>query len=107
MIEIGVDFGGTKIEVAAIDADGHFLARLRAPNPGGYDAAIETVCKLVAEVEAEAGEGGLSNVSELYTRLPDAIRPYIFSQEWSATIVPARWGDSSGVRGAARLWRSP
>ena len=297
MIEIGVDFGGTKIEAAAMDAEGHFLARLRAPNPGHYDAAIETVCKLVAEVEAEAGEGtigvgapgsisprrkvirnanttwlndrefhrdlsaalgreirmandanclalseaidgaaagaavvfavivgtgcgggwvangrlieganglagewghiplpwpqehdlpappcwcgqrgcletwisgsglqrdygntwnetltseaivasarqaepraqvtfdryisrlarglavvcniidpdtivlggGLSNVSEIYARLPDAIRPYIFSQEWSAPIVPARWGDSSGVRGAARLWRS-
>jgi fructokinase len=49
--------------------------------------------------------GGMSNVTELYERLPDAVRPYVFSDAWTAKIVPARWGDSSGVRGAARLWR--
>ncbi|WP_035707153.1 ROK family protein [Niveispirillum irakense] len=49
--------------------------------------------------------GGLSNVEELYQRLPDAIRPYVFSDMWEARIVPARWGDSSGVRGAACLWQ--
>lgn len=49
--------------------------------------------------------GGLSNVAELYQRLPDAIRPYVFSDMWEARIVPARWGDSSGVRGAACLWQ--
>ncbi len=33
MIRIGVDFGGTKIEAAAVDAEGRFQARVRAPNP--------------------------------------------------------------------------
>ncbi|HEY4368133.1 MAG TPA: ROK family protein [Steroidobacteraceae bacterium] len=51
--QIGVDFGGTKIEVAALGSDGEFLARLRAPNPGSYDAAIRTVCELVAAVESQ------------------------------------------------------
>ncbi|SNS17828.1 MULTISPECIES: ROK family protein [unclassified Azospirillum] len=50
--------------------------------------------------------GGLSNVTELYERLPAAIRPHVFSDGWEAKIAPARWGDSSGVRGAARLWHS-
>lgn len=296
-IEIGVDFGGTKIEAAALDAHGNFLARLRAPNPGSYDASIRAVCELVASAESQAGQrgtigigtpgsisprtgvmrnanstylngrrfhedlsaalgreirlandanclalseavdgaaagcrvtfaiilgtgcgggfvvdgqlvegangiggewghiplpwptreefdatkcwcglrgcletwvsgsglqrdyaqsggtavdaqsiiraaregderalvafehyvsrlgraiavivnvldpdtfvlgGGMSNVPELYERLPDAVRPYVFSDAWAAKIVPARWGDSSGVRGAARLWR--
>ncbi len=296
LIQIGVDFGGTKIEAAALDADGNFLARLRAPNPGSYDAALRTVCELVANVESQAGGrgtvgigapgsisprtgvmrnanstylngrrfredlavamgrevrlandanclalsevvdgaavgsqvafaiiigtgcggglvvngrlvegangiggewghmplpwpmreefdatqcwcglrgcletwvsgsglqrdyvqtggdqldgesiirharagnalasaafdryvsrlgrgiaalvnaldpdtfvlgGGMSNVAELYERLPAAIRPYVFSDAWEAKILPARWGDSSGVRGAARLW---
>lgn len=36
MIRIGVDFGDTKIEVAALDAAGNFLARVRAPNPGRF-----------------------------------------------------------------------
>ncbi|MCI3131439.1 ROK family protein [Phenylobacterium aquaticum] len=55
MIRIGVDFGGTKIEAAALDADGRFLARLRAPNPRDYDAALRTVANLVADAEQEAG----------------------------------------------------
>ena len=48
--------------------------------------------------------GGMSNVSELYGALPQAVPPYVFSDTWHARILPARWGDSSGVRGAARLW---
>lgn len=295
-IQIGVDFGGTKIEAAALDRNGHFLARVRAPNPGNYDGALRLVCDLIGQVEQQAGAqgtvgvgtpgsisprtgtmrnansvylngrdfrkdlsaalgreikmandanclalsevvdgaaagskiafavilgtgcggglvvngqlvegahgvggewghiplpwptheeieapacwcgqrgcletwvsgsglqrdytratgesltgesivqqaregeaqaaaaleryihrlarglavicnvvdpdtivlgGGLSNVSELYERLPETIRRYVFSDTWSARIVPAKWGDSSGVRGAARLW---
>lgn len=48
--------------------------------------------------------GGLSNVPELYERLAGKIQPYVFSDVWEAEIVPAKWGDSSGVRGAAYLW---
>jgi fructokinase len=48
--------------------------------------------------------GGLSNVADLYSGLPGAIAPHVFSDNWSARLVQARWGDSSGVRGAARLW---
>src|SRR5690606_11902386 len=48
--------------------------------------------------------GGMSNVTELYARLPGIVRAHVFSDTWSARIVPAKWGDSSGVRGAARLW---
>jgi fructokinase len=295
-MEIGIDFGGTKIEAAALAADGRIIARCRMPNPGGYDAAIRMVCELVSQVERETGEhgsvgvgapgsvsprtgvmrnantvwlngrmfrqdleaalgrplrlandanclalseavdgaaagertafaviigtgcggglvidgrliegangiggewghimlppahgedpgpecwcgrrgcvetwvsgvgmardhstrsaqglsaeaivaaarggdrdalttvdryierlgralavicnildpdvfvfgGGLSNVHELYERLPGAILPHVFSDAWQAKLLPARWGDSSGVRGAARLWR--
>ncbi|MFZ9873223.1 MAG: fructokinase, partial [Steroidobacteraceae bacterium] len=32
------------------------------------------------------------------------IRRHVFSDAWAARIVRAQWGDSSGVRGAARLW---
>jgi fructokinase len=55
MIRIGVDFGGSKIEAAALDADGRFLSRRRRPNPGAYEAALAAVRDLVAEAEAEAG----------------------------------------------------
>ena len=55
MIRVGVDFGGTKIEAAAIDADGRYAARVREPNPGGYDEALGTVLRLVEAVERETG----------------------------------------------------
>jgi fructokinase len=70
VIRIGVDFGGTKIEVAALDADGNFLARMRVPNPGSYDAAIEAVCDLVAAAQNEVGEQGTIGVA-----VPGSISP--------------------------------
>ncbi len=57
-MRIGVDFGGTKIEAAVIGDDGAFLARRRETNPGGYDAAIAAVGRLVAAVESETGAAG-------------------------------------------------
>jgi fructokinase len=60
MIRIGVDFGGTKIEAAALDAEGRYVARIRTPNPGVYAAAIESVVWLVAEAERQAGVRGAS-----------------------------------------------
>jgi fructokinase len=48
--------------------------------------------------------GGMSNVADLYARLAAAAEPYVFADSWRATLASARWGDSSGVRGAARLW---
>lgn len=48
--------------------------------------------------------GGLSQLSHLYTQLPDLMAPHIFSDHVSVTIRPPRWGDAGGVRGAAWLW---
>src|SRR5215470_9700798 len=55
MVRIGVDFGGTKIEAAALDRDGQFLARVRAPTPRDYAASLTVICDLVAEAERQAG----------------------------------------------------
>lgn len=54
-MRIGVDFGGTKIEAAALDASGAVLARTRVANPGSYAAALEAVAEVVAGVERAAG----------------------------------------------------
>jgi len=48
--------------------------------------------------------GGMSNVEPLYDDLPEAIKPYVFTDVFSTEIVKAKHGDSSGVRGAAWLW---
>jgi len=71
-----------------------------------FGRALAVICNVVDPDIIVVG-GGISNVAELYAALPDAVRPHTFSREWSAPIVAARWGDSSGVRGAARLWRQP
>lgn len=48
--------------------------------------------------------GGMSNVRSLYERIPAIWDKYVFSDQVNTPIVPARHGDSSGVRGAAWLW---
>jgi len=64
---------------------------------------LATVCNIIDPDVFVLG-GGMSNTAELYAALPDRIRAYIFSDLWSGAVRPAKWGDSSGVRGAARLW---
>jgi fructokinase len=48
--------------------------------------------------------GGVSNIARLYREVPLRLGQYVFSDTVSTPIVPARHGDSSGVRGAAWLW---
>ena len=57
MIRIGVDFGGTKIEAAALAPDGAVVERLRDPNPRIYDAAVRVVRDLVDAIESRHGQG--------------------------------------------------
>ena len=47
--------------------------------------------------------GGASLVDGLVDRLAPAILPHIFADSWSTPIRVAKFGDSSGVRGAAWL----
>jgi fructokinase len=47
--------------------------------------------------------GGLSNMDRLYDRVPTLWTPYVFSDRVVTRLVRARFGDASGVRGAAWL----
>jgi fructokinase len=49
--------------------------------------------------------GGLSNIDSLYTEVPRRLPRYVFSDVVRTQLLPALHGDSSGVRGAAWLWR--
>lgn len=58
-MRIGVDFGGTKIEVAILDRDGREIARQRAPTPrGDYQGCVRAIAGLVRAVAAKTGAGG-------------------------------------------------
>jgi fructokinase len=52
--------------------------------------------------------GGMSNLSRLYDRVPRHLGEFVFAcgpdERVRTPIVPARYGDASGVRGAAWLW---
>ena len=51
--------------------------------------------------------GGMSNVDELYDDLPPRLARHTFSPVFETPIRKAAHGDSSGVRGAAWLWKEP
>ncbi len=58
-IRIGVDLGGTKIEVVALDSAGSELARRRFESPrDDYDATLQTIHGCVQWAEREAGATG-------------------------------------------------
>jgi fructokinase len=48
--------------------------------------------------------GGVGQITELYGAVPKRWGAWVFSDTVSTKLVPPRWGDSSGVRGAAWLW---
>lgn len=48
--------------------------------------------------------GGLSNISRLYSNVPRFWKDYVLSDSVNTKLVAPKYGDSSGVRGAAWLW---
>ena len=48
--------------------------------------------------------GGMSNAKRLYENVPALWAEWVFSDIVATELKPARHGDPSGVRGAARLW---
>jgi fructokinase len=55
-LALGIDLGGTKIEIIALDPSGRVLLRRRRASPrGSYQATLEAVRRLVADAEAELG----------------------------------------------------
>ncbi len=64
--------------------------------------ALATVINVV-DPDVIVFGGGLSNVAAIFDDLESVIRPWIFSDTVDLTLRGNQWGDSSGVRGAARL----
>jgi len=55
-IRLGLDLGGTKIEIVALDADGAELLRRRIATPrDDYPATLDAMARLVRDVECELG----------------------------------------------------
>ena len=67
---IGVDFGGTKIEIVVLAPDGSVALRRRQANPRIYADAMRTVADMVADAEAALGVACSVGVG-----IPGAISP--------------------------------
>ncbi len=70
-IRVGVDLGGTKIEILALDEAGTVLLRRRVATPNtDYKAIVSTIATLVHEAEADLGAEGSVGVG-----IPGIISP--------------------------------
>jgi fructokinase len=69
-----------------------------------FARAIATLVNIL-DPDAIVMGGGLSNIEAFYADLPKRVERYGFNPEGETVIVRNRYGDSSGVRGAAWLWR--
>ncbi len=68
---IGIDLGGTKIEVAAMAPDGSLSLRRRIPTPsGGYEATLAAVAELARQAQREIREDASIGVA-----MPGTISP--------------------------------
>jgi fructokinase len=101
----GQRLDGPAIVTAAINGDQDAEAALQRLEER-LARALATVVNLLDPDVIVLG-GGLSNLQRLYQNLPGLIREHIFGDGLATRIVPPRFGDSSGVRGAAWLWRDP
>ena len=62
-MRIGIDLGGTKIELIALDARGNEIYRQRVPTPrGDYPATVRTLSAIVRECEEQIGPGATVGV---------------------------------------------
>jgi fructokinase len=58
VIRIGIDLGGTKTEAVALDAHAVTAAPRRAATPRDYAGTLDTIVRLVAEIDLETGRPG-------------------------------------------------
>jgi fructokinase len=98
----GVRLSAQDIAKLAKDGDAAAKATL-ARHAGRVARGLAHVINIV-DPEVIVIGGGLSHLEHLYTELPGLIAPHVFSDEASVTVLPPRWGDAGGVRGAAWLW---
>jgi fructokinase len=84
---------GEPASAASIERYAHRLAR-----------GLALVINLV-DPDAIVLGGGLSGIAALYDRVPQLWGPYVFSDQVATRLLPPVHGASSGVRGAAWLWR--
>ena len=71
-LRLGIDLGGTKIEIIALGLDGRELLRQRCPTPSGdYAATLAAIAQLVSQCEQQLGQHGSLGLAIPGTRSAD------------------------------------
>ncbi len=90
-------------EIAACSANDTHAAQALARYENRLARALASIIN-VLDPEVIVLGGGLSNVQRLYKNIPALWGKWVFSDTVRTRLVRNQHGDSSGVRGAARLW---
>ena len=98
----GVDLPAEEIVARAADGDAAALVSL-ARYEDRLARALAAVINLIDPDTIVLG-GGMSNVARLYRNVPALWSRWVFSDRVDTRLLPPKFGDSSGVRGAAWLW---
>jgi fructokinase len=100
---LGADVDGPAVAAAAQAGDAA-AGRVLAAYVARFAKATASVIDLLDPDVVVVG-GGLSGVRRLYDEVPGRWPEWVFADAIATRLVPARHGDASGVRGAARLGR--
>ena len=98
----GQSLTAPQIQAGAAAGDEACLATLAR-----YEARLARALAVVINIvdpEVIVLGGGLSNIDRLYSNVPRLWTPAVFSDTVRTRLLAPRFGDSSGVRGAAWLW---
>ncbi|RJG21695.1 ROK family protein [Massilia cavernae] len=108
MSKLHVHFGGDGVEPLAIVARANMGDAIAERTVAVHlDLLGHALAGLVLAVDPHALVlgGGLSHLPHLYAKLPDAVRRHLFLGVQVPPILPPRFGDAGGARGAALLAR--
>jgi fructokinase len=87
-----------------VAADAHAAAALKR-----YEERLARALAMIIDIldpDAIVLGGGVSNIAALFRNVPALWGPHVFSDRIATRLLPPAHGDSSGVRGAARLWEA-
>jgi fructokinase len=100
--------------ISGCDDDAKSIVNKSEQGDAAYEAALQRYEDRMARALAHVINildpdvivlgGGMSNIKRLYRNVPGIWGQYVFSDRVDTKLLPARHGDSSGVRGAAWLW---
>lgn len=92
--------GDAEVIVARAASGDAAAALTLARYEGRLARALASIINVV-DPDAIVLGGGISNIERLYEHVPRLWKPFVFSDRVNTPLLRARYGDASGVRGAA------